>query len=64
MKASCTNAFMSLLFPERKQVIYDIGGGIGVYSAWLAEQGHEVHQIENDTSVMGMSPHFMAIGKK
>jgi len=23
-----------------------------------------IHQIKNDTSVMGMSPHFMVIGKK
>ena len=27
-------------------VIYDIGGGIGLYSAWLAKQGNQVHLIE------------------
>lgn len=27
-------------------VIYDIGGGAGVYSGWLAEQGHEVHLFD------------------
>lgn len=27
-------------------VIYDIGGGIGMYSAWLARQGNEVHLLE------------------
>ncbi|WP_334072523.1 class I SAM-dependent methyltransferase [Paenibacillus sp. A14] len=32
--------------PAEKQVIYDIGGGIGVYSRWLAEMGHEVHMFE------------------
>lgn len=25
-----------------KNTIYDIGGGIGKYSDWLAEQGHDV----------------------
>lgn len=29
-----------------KNTIYDIGGGIGKYSAWLAEQGHDVTLIE------------------
>ena len=28
------------------KVIYDIGGGIGMYAAWLAEKGNEVHLIE------------------
>jgi 2-polyprenyl-3-methyl-5-hydroxy-6-metoxy-1,4-benzoquinol methylase len=41
-----TKEILSRLIPEKKQVIYDIGGGIGVYSAWLAEQGHEVHMFE------------------
>ena len=29
-----------------KSVIYDIGGGIGRYSSWLAEQGHDVTMVE------------------
>ncbi|MBQ8957840.1 MAG: class I SAM-dependent methyltransferase [Bacteroidales bacterium] len=28
------------------KVIYDIGGGIGMYAAWLAKLGNEVHLIE------------------
>ena len=28
------------------KVIYDIGGGIGMYAAWLARMGNEVHLIE------------------
>ena len=28
------------------KVVYDIGGGIGVYAAWLAKKGNEVHLIE------------------
>ena len=30
----------------QKSVIYDIGGGIGRYSEWLAENGHDVTLIE------------------
>ncbi|MHB8075941.1 class I SAM-dependent methyltransferase [Desulfosporosinus fructosivorans] len=32
--------------PKEKATIYDIGGGIGVYSKWLGKLGHEVHLIE------------------
>ena len=28
------------------KVIYDIGGGIGMYAAWLAKMGNEVHLVE------------------
>jgi ubiquinone/menaquinone biosynthesis C-methylase UbiE len=28
------------------KVIYDIGGGIGMYTAWLAKKGNEMHLIE------------------
>jgi len=28
------------------KVIYDIGGGIGMYAAWLTKKGNEVHLIE------------------
>ena len=31
---------------ESGKVIYDIGGGIGMYAAWLAKKGNEVHLIE------------------
>lgn len=41
-----TKEILSRIIPDKKQVIYDVGGGIGVYSAWLAEQGHEVHMFE------------------
>lgn len=29
-----------------RNIIYDIGGGIGIYSSWLAEMGNEVHLLE------------------
>lgn len=31
---------------KEQSEIYDIGGGIGVYAAWLAKAGHQVHLIE------------------
>ncbi|MCR1949818.1 class I SAM-dependent methyltransferase [Clostridium sp. DSM 100503] len=31
---------------KSNNVIYDIGGGIGVYSSWLASMGNEVHLLE------------------
>lgn len=32
--------------PKERAVIYDVGGGVGMYSRWLGELGHEVHLIE------------------
>lgn len=29
-----------------KRTVYDVGGGIGMYSVWLAELGHRVHLLE------------------
>ena len=31
---------------DKGEVVYDIGGGIGMYAAWLAKKGNEVHLIE------------------
>jgi ubiquinone/menaquinone biosynthesis C-methylase UbiE len=31
---------------DKGKLIYDIGGGIGMYAAWLAKKGNEVHLIE------------------
>ena len=33
-------------YVDTGKVIYDIGGGIGMYAAWLAKNGNEVHLIE------------------
>lgn len=41
-----TKEIISRYLPTQKQVIYDIGGGTGEYSRWLAQQGHEVHLLE------------------
>ena len=40
-----TNEILSRYIDTGK-VIYDIGGGIGMYAAWLAKMGNEVHLIE------------------
>lgn len=37
---------ISQYITNNKSTIYDIGGGIGKYSEWLAEQGHDVTLIE------------------
>lgn len=37
---------ISRYLSDRTMIIYDIGGGTGVYSRWLAELGHEVHMFE------------------
>ena len=31
---------------QQGSVIYDVGGGIGMYARWLAAQGHQVHLLE------------------
>jgi SAM-dependent methyltransferase len=32
--------------PRRRCVVYDVGGGPGNYSSWLARLGHEVHLVD------------------
>lgn len=41
-----TKEIISRYLGEKKQVIYDIGGGTGEYSRWLAGMGHEVYLLE------------------
>ncbi|WP_054939330.1 class I SAM-dependent methyltransferase [Paenibacillus ihuae] len=41
-----SKVIISRYLSGNKQVIYDVGGGTGVYSRWLAELGHEVHLLE------------------
>ena len=31
---------------QGSNVIYDVGGGVGMYAAWLAEKGNQVHLLE------------------
>jgi ubiquinone/menaquinone biosynthesis C-methylase UbiE len=32
--------------PRGRAVVWDVGGGTGVYACWLAAQGHEVHLVD------------------
>lgn len=37
---------ISRYLSKSTHIIYDIGGGVGVYSSWLAELGYEVHLFD------------------
>ncbi len=41
-----TKELLSRYLPPPPAVIFDIGGGSGVYAFWLAQQGYEVHLID------------------
>ncbi|WP_414588410.1 hypothetical protein [Scytonema sp. PCC 10023] len=41
-----TQELLSRYLPCPPAVIFDVGGGAGVYSYWLAQQGYEVHLID------------------
>src|SRR5262249_34595901 len=41
-----TEAILSRYLPPAPAVIYDVGGGAGVYAFHLAEKGYEVHLID------------------
>jgi FkbM family methyltransferase len=41
-----TQEIVARYLPPPPAVIFDIGGGPGVYSLWLARLGHEVHLID------------------
>jgi ubiquinone/menaquinone biosynthesis C-methylase UbiE len=52
-----TKEIISRYLPNKKIIIYDIGGGVGVYAKWLGTLGHEVHLIE-------LSPNAVEYAKK
>ncbi|MBD2337061.1 class I SAM-dependent methyltransferase [Calothrix sp. FACHB-156] len=41
-----TQEIISRYLPPAPAVIFDVGGGAGIYSYWLAQQGYEVHLID------------------
>ncbi len=41
-----TQELITRYLPPAPAVIFDIGGGPGVYACWLAQQGYEVHLID------------------
>ena len=41
-----TKDILGRLLPPRPTRVVDVGGAAGAYSAWLADQGHEVHLVD------------------
>lgn len=41
-----TKEILKKYITNSKNKIYDIGGGIGIYSSWLSGMNHEVHLLE------------------
>lgn len=41
-----TQELLSRYLPDPPAVIFDVGGGSGIYACWLAQQGYEVHLID------------------
>ena len=41
-----TQELLTRYLPEPPAVIFDVGGGPGIYACWLAKQGYEVHLID------------------
>jgi ubiquinone/menaquinone biosynthesis C-methylase UbiE len=41
-----TQELLSRYLPPPPAVIFDVGGGAGIYAFWLAQQGYEVHLID------------------
>jgi ubiquinone/menaquinone biosynthesis C-methylase UbiE len=41
-----TQELITRYFPPPPAVVFDVGGGPGVYSCWLAKSGYEVHLID------------------
>lgn len=41
-----TQELIKRFLPPAPAVIFDVGGGSGVYACWLAKQGYEVHLID------------------
>ncbi|MDZ8053844.1 MAG: class I SAM-dependent methyltransferase [Aulosira sp. ZfuVER01] len=41
-----TQELLSRYLPPPPAVIFDVGGGSGIYACWLAQQGYKVHLID------------------
>lgn len=41
-----TEELVKRYLPSPPSVIFDVGGGAGVYSCWLAREGYEVHLVD------------------
>lgn len=41
-----TQELLNRYLPAPPAVIFDVGGGSGIYACWLAQQGYEVHLVD------------------
>ncbi|MBD1865109.1 MULTISPECIES: class I SAM-dependent methyltransferase [Trichocoleus] len=41
-----TQELLTRYLPDPPAVIFDVGGGSGIYACWLAQQGYEVHLVD------------------
>ena len=48
-----TKELLTRVVPQSPVRIVDVGGAAGPYSAWLAEQGHEVHLVDLSERLVG-----------
>ena len=48
-----TKELISRVLPKSPACVVDVGGGAGPYSAWLAEQGHDVHLVDASARLVG-----------
>jgi ubiquinone/menaquinone biosynthesis C-methylase UbiE len=48
-----TKELITRFLPQSAARILDVGGAAGQYSAWLAEQGHEVHLVDASERLIG-----------
>ncbi|WP_375502349.1 hypothetical protein [uncultured Nostoc sp.] len=49
-----TQELLSRYLPPSPAVIFDVGGGSGIYACWLAQLGYKVHPI--DTQMLRVLP--------
>jgi ubiquinone/menaquinone biosynthesis C-methylase UbiE len=50
-----TQELVSRYLTSNKMSILDVGGGTGIYSFWLSEQGHEVHLVDASAKHIGQA---------
>ena len=47
-----TKIILKRFIPSQPAVVLDIGGGTGIYSRWLSKLGHDVHLIDQSSTLV------------
>jgi ubiquinone/menaquinone biosynthesis C-methylase UbiE len=47
-----TKAILQRFLPSQPAVVLDVGGGTGIYSRWLSQLGHDVHLIDQSSTLV------------